>query len=212
MSYFVKIIQEPKEFLIAKKLDLPMWNKVISLSGRTMTSKMIQGKTLYEMLPELDLQEFISILHGIFYALFKAWKELGLVHGDLHLKNIMIECLQAPISFPRLAHNESLFPFLGLDQDLHLANYLPVIVDLEQATVEQGDVEQATVEQCDVEQATTKRTFLHDVWKLLGCLHMYLTHEKGEYVLECIGYFIDPFEFQERKEEFVKTWFNELPY
>jgi RIO-like serine/threonine protein kinase len=211
-NLFKKEVDSLHEFRIAKqlyKLDIELFptpRSCIVSDKLYIVYEKIQGKSLYEILPELQLNDFKQILHAIFYGLFIAWNKYRFVHGDLHLSNILIRSLDCPKTiFSQNSSTSESHPLLQFKEPIYLDKYIPVIIDFEKSSIEGQCIEGQNP--CDKDN----RTILDDIWKLLGCLHMYLTDDKGEYVLECIEHFIDRFEFQERKEEFAMEWFQKAP-
>jgi hypothetical protein len=57
-----------------------------------------------------------------------------------------------------------------------------------------------------------KKTVLHDLWRFLGTLSMFVvTDEQYQVVLSYLSYFVDPMIFQEKKEYYANQWFQILP-
>jgi serine/threonine protein kinase len=217
-NYFIKQLEKPDEYLIANDLSglnlefFPKTKHLLTsdesmdqILGKEiypkkpkktryyMITQKIEGKSFYEMLHQVDLSDFKQIIQAILYGLSIAWEKYKFVHGDLHLSNIILQPLQSPIYYDPPT-NPFPHPIFELNQPIRLEKYAPVIIDFEHSQM----------------NCSTK-TIVHDAWKLLGCLQMYLTDEKGEYVLDCIEKFIDRFEFQERKDQFALEWFQNLP-
>lgn len=219
-NYFIKKMMDFKnEYKISKKLEslcLPTFQKSIDLlhsytdideiidnkntnrkSHRKRSYYMISGKIegipLIEVMNELTRNELENILQVIFFSLRSAWTKFGFVHNDLHLNNIIIKKLNEPITLHSVdcEYKHSLFKF---ESQIVAEKYLPVLIDFEISSMYHNS-----------------KTIIHDIWKILGCLSLYLKDEKGELVLDYIEHFIDRNEFQERKEEFANEWFRIPP-
>ena len=210
-KYVLKRIKNQNEYHIGKELEtigLPTFPKGtqllysnISLEKILKNSKkilletkkiyyyilteQINGKTLLYVLDEISKEELNSILQVIFFTLDRAWKSLKFVHLDLHLENIIIQNIDTPIL---------------LENRILCDHYLPVIIDFDRSVTQTND-----------NSIYKNKTTSNDIWKLLGILSIYLKGEKGQMILDYLERFMDRYEFQERKEEFVNMWFNVLP-
>jgi serine/threonine protein kinase len=148
-------------------------------------SEEINGKTLLYLLGNLSKKELDFILQTIFFTLKCAWEKLKFVHLDLHLENIIIQTIDTPIF---------------LEDGILCEHYLPVIIDFDRS-----------ITQAHPNPIYKNKTISNDMWKLLGILSIYLKDARGEMVLDYLERFMDRYEFQERKEEFMNMWFNVLP-
>jgi hypothetical protein len=217
--YFIKRIKDLREYKIAKELEtleLPTFQRMnLLLHSKISMERIIKSKEnlekylitiliekkkiyyytlseeikgdsfLYD-LSDTDQKDFKNILQVIFFSLRKAWSKLGFVHLDLHLGNIILQKIDHPIL---------------LNEKIIANHYLPIIIDFDRS-----------ITKTNMNLDYQNKTILNDIWKLLGILTLYLKDERGILVLDYLEYFIDRYEFQERKEEFVNLWFNVFPY
>lgn len=152
-------------------------------------SEEIKGKCLLYALPDLSRDDLDNILQVIFFSLRSAWENIGFVHLDLHLGNIMLIEIDSPIEIKR-----------SFSPEIIINKYLPVIIDFDRS-----------ITKTHMNDVFRDKTILNDIWKLLGTLSLYAKDDKGELVLDYIEQFIDRYEFQERKEDFANEWFYVLP-
>jgi hypothetical protein len=207
-KYLLKKIPNQKEYLIGKELEtlglstFPKGTqllysnisleKILKKSNNTsskiyyyLLSEEIKGQPLLFLLEDLSKKELDIILQSIFFTLKCAWEKLKFVHLDLHLENIIIQPIDTPIL---------------LEDGILCEHYLPVIIDFDRS-----------ITKAYPNPIYRNKTISNDLWKLLGIMSIYLKGERGEMILDYLEGFMDRYEFQERKEEFVNTWFNVLP-
>jgi len=211
-KYFIKKLKDQTEYQITKELEtlcLPTFQtKSLLLPSKIrinrllrtisniptekkkiyyyMVSEEIKGTTFLDELQNINKEDLENILEVIFFSLQKAWRTLGFVHLDLHLENIILQKINHPMI---------------IDQDQAVTHYLPVIIDFDRS-----------ITKSNMNQDYDHKSIFNDIWKILGILSLYLKDERGEMVLDYLEFFIDRYEYQERKEEFINLWFNVLPY
>lgn len=211
-KYFIKKIKDPTEYQITKELEtlhLPTFQTTtLLLESKIRIDRLLRNvsniliekkKTYYYMVSEeikgtpflyelenINKEDLENILEVIFFSLWKAWGTLGFVHLDLHLGNIILQKINHPII---------------IDEVQTVTHYLPVIIDFDRS-----------ITKSNMNQDYQHKSIFNDIWKLLGLLSLYLKDERGEMVLDYLELFMDRYEYQERKEEFINLWFNVLPY
>lgn len=196
--YFVKRIIDPKEYYITKELEtlgLPTFPKAIHLLHSSMSmKKLLNGSKLHKIDEKI-----------YYYMVSEEVKGNSLINELKHItKDDLEHILKTIFSSLQSAWNKLGFVHL----DLHLGNiilqkeekYLPIIIDFDYSITNQH-----------TNDDYKNKTFLNDIWKLLGSLTLHLKDQRGELVLDYIEHFIDRHEFQERKEEFANQLFNILP-
>jgi thiamine kinase-like enzyme len=215
-KYFIKrLSNKNNEYKIIKclqKLSLPTVQSVITLLSSNvdieylftkykskkksyyMISEKIEGVPLVECMMDFSREDFENVLQVIFFTLDTAWRNVGFVHNDLHLNNIMIQKLDQPKLLKRDCKGCGVDMF-HFDNEIIAVNYLPILIDFELSILNHKK----------------GKTIFHDIWRLLGSLSLYMKKEKGELVLDYIEHFIERNDFQERKEEFANQWFRIPP-
>jgi hypothetical protein len=209
-KYFIKRLYSRLEYEISKELEilsLPTFFKSKLFVSQSlehdknkkydyMVTEEIKGECLLQMLNRLTVKELDDILQTIFFSLEQAWDILGFVHLDLHFGNILIQKINEPIILERRLNSSKISFF---KKSIIVEKYMPVIFDFD----------------ISITSSTKKnhsKTIWNDVWKVLGTLSLYAKDKKGQLILDYIEeFFIDRYEFQERKEEFANQWFNVPP-
>jgi hypothetical protein len=155
--------------------------------------KKINGTPLKFILDQLSSEELETIIQIIFWSLKICWDKLEFVHLDLHLKNILIQKLEEPVTII-LDTEDKLLEIETL--------YIPFIIDFEDSITGRYPNE----------SILTKKTVLHDLWTFLGILTLFVKDSKKyQVVLNYLSYFIDPLTFQEKKEFYARQGFRILP-
>jgi hypothetical protein len=221
--YVLKKIDQLSEYLIQKdliELNLPIFQKksillysfdpveeILDLSTQGIKTidesqksdhfyiltRRIKGKPLKSFLKSLKTEDLDSIIQIIFWSLKICWDKLEFVHLDLHLGNIIVKKLNEPVTV-FLDTNETLFEIK--------TKYLPMIIDFETSITKRYNNQ----------PNKPKKTVLHDLWRFLGTLSMFVrTDEQHQVVLNYLSYFIDPMIFMEKKEQFANQWFQIIP-
>lgn len=111
-NFFVKWIENSKEYTISKKLEslgldtfakseylfreprqtqFPLFpTRKHNKYNYYMVMNEIPGEDLDKVIPKLTDEEFRTVIQKIVDALVMGWEKLKFTHGDLHLKNILV--------------------------------------------------------------------------------------------------------------------------
>jgi hypothetical protein len=155
-------------------------------------SKRINGVSLHSIVKKLKTEELESIIQIIFWSLKITWDKLEFVHLDLHLGNILVKKLKEPKTLT-LDTNEKKLEIK--------TQYIPYLIDFGTSITKRY-----------MRPLNPKKTVLHDLWRFLGTLSMFVvTDEQYQVVLSYLSYFVDPMIFQEKKEYYANQWFQILP-
>ena len=184
--------EQNMEYLRKKKRLLPTKEKI----NYYIIYEEITGKTLLESIRELSKQDLDNILQTIIFSLRYAWEKIGFVHCDLHLQNIILHKIKEPITLSHTFTN----PLFNFKNTIIVEQYLPVIIDFDRSITKNH-----------IKNGLEHMNVLNDIWKVIGHLSLYFSDKRGELILDYIENFIERYEFNERKEEFINECFSNVP-